>query len=66
MNPQERIETINKADEIVLFSKKIFSDKRSELLRKAALLYRKATLSILADLLEKEAADWDENSNYIS
>lgn len=33
--------------------------KRSDSLRKAARMYREATLSFLADLIEKEADDWD-------
>lgn len=65
MNPKERNEIISRADEILSFAKKIFSDKRSELLRKAANLYREATLGKMAEVLEKEAIDWEENSNHI-
>lgn len=65
MNPKERNEIISRADEILSFAKKIFSDKRSELLRKAAALYKEATLSRMAEILEKEAIEWEENSNHI-
>lgn len=65
MNPKERNEIISRADEILGFAKKIFSDKRSELLRKAATLYKEATLSKMAEILEKEAIEWEENSNHI-
>lgn len=59
MAPFVRRELIEKADELVRFSKTIFGEKRSEILRKAAKMYREATLSFMADLIEKEADDWD-------
>jgi DNA-binding transcriptional MerR regulator len=54
-----RIRTIKKADEVCEFARKIFNEKRSELLRKAAELYKQATLSYLAEKIEKEADDWE-------
>jgi hypothetical protein len=59
MAPFIRIELINKADELVKFARSIFNEKRSVTLRKAAKLYRDATLSFLAEIIEKEADDWD-------
>lgn len=59
MAPFVRREHIEKADELVRFARTLFDSKRSENLRKAARMYREATLSFLADLLEKEADDWD-------
>lgn len=59
MAPFIRIEVINKADELVKFARSIFDDKRSATLRKAAKLYKDATLSFLAEMIEKEADDWD-------
>lgn len=59
MAPFVRLELIQKADEIVKFARNIFTSKRTELLRKAAKIYREATLSFLAELIEKEADDWD-------
>jgi hypothetical protein len=59
MAPFIRIEVINKADELVKFARSIFDEKRSSNLRKAAKLYRDATLSFLAEIIEKEADDWD-------
>ena len=59
MAPFVRNELIGRADEIVKFSKTVFSQKRSELLRSAAKLYKEATLTLLAEKIEKEADDWD-------
>lgn len=59
MAPFVRREIIEKADELVRFARTIFNEKRSETLRKAAKMYRETTLSIMADLIEKEADDWD-------
>lgn len=59
MAPFVRRELIEKADELARFARTIFNEKRSETLRKAAGMYREATLSLLADLTEKEADDWD-------
>jgi hypothetical protein len=59
MAPFIRRELIEKADELVRFSNSVFSNKRVEILRKAAAMYREATLSVLADKTEKEADDWD-------
>jgi vacuolar-type H+-ATPase subunit E/Vma4 len=59
MAPFVRREHIEKADEIVRLARTLFDAKRSENLRKAAKMYREATLSFLAEMLEKEADDWD-------
>jgi hypothetical protein len=58
MAKQNRIQNINKADELVEFARKVFNNKRVELLKKAAQLYKKANLSLLAEKIEKEADDW--------
>ena len=59
MAPLVRRELIEKADELVKFAHAIFNSKRSETLRRAAKMYREATMSTLAKLIEKEADDWD-------
>lgn len=59
MAPLVRRELIEKADELVKFARAIFNSKRSETLRRAAKMYREATMSTLAKLIEKEADDWD-------
>lgn len=59
MAPFVRRELIEKADELARFARTIFNEKRSETLRKAAGMYKEATLSLLAELIEKEADDWD-------
>jgi vacuolar-type H+-ATPase subunit H len=59
MAPFVRREMIEKADELVRFARSVFNEKRSETLRKAAKLYRDATLSVLAEKIDKEADDWD-------
>lgn len=59
MAPFVRRELIEKADELVKFARSIFNEKRSQTLRKAAKMYKEATLSFLAELIEKEADDWD-------
>lgn len=59
MAPFVRRELIEKADELVRFARTLVDHKRGENLRRAAKMYREATLSFLADLIEKEADDWD-------
>jgi glutamate synthase domain-containing protein 2 len=59
MTELSRMQLIQKADEICEFARKIFNNKRSELLRKAAQFYKEATLSIMAEKVEKEADDWE-------
>lgn len=59
MAPFVRRELIEKADELVRFARTLFNSKRSETLRKAARMYREATLGFLAEMVEKEADDWD-------
>lgn len=59
MAPFVRRELIEKADELCRFARSIFNPKRIETLRKAAKMYREATLSVLADATEKEADDWE-------
>lgn len=58
MADSKRLELINKADEIVKFARKIFNDKRVDMLKKAAQLYKEATLSLMAEKLENEAEEW--------
>lgn len=59
MAPFVRRELIDKADELVRFARTILNSKRSETLRRAAKMYREATLGFLADMIDKEADDWD-------
>jgi len=59
MAPFVRRELIEKADELVRFARTIFDSRRSETLRKAARMYREATLTFLAEVIDKEADDWD-------
>ena len=59
MAPFVRRELIEKADEIVRLARSLFDSRRSENLRKAAAMYREATLTFLAEMVEKEADDWD-------
>lgn len=59
MSELSRMQLIQKADEICEFARKIYNNKRVELLRKAAGFYREATLSLLAEKVEKEASDWE-------
>ena len=59
MAPFVRRELIEKADELVKFARTIYSPKRSETLRRAAKMYRDSTLTFLAEMVEKEADDWD-------
>jgi hypothetical protein len=59
MAPFVRRELIEKADELVRFARTIFNEKRSETLRRAAFMYKDATLSVLSEMIEKEADDWD-------
>lgn len=63
-NSISRLELIYKADEIYKFSQSIFNEKRVDLLKKAAEYYRAATLSLLAEKVEKEAKDWEDGLNY--
>lgn len=57
--PFVRNELIERADEIVRTARATTDSKRSEMLRKAAKIYREATLSLMAETVEKEADDWD-------
>ena len=59
MAPFVRRELIEKADEIVKLARTLFDSRRSDNLRKAAKMYREATLTFLADMVDKEADDWD-------
>ena len=59
MSELSRMQMIEKADEICEFARKIFNDKRAELLRKAAKYYKEATLSLMAEKVKKEADDWE-------
>ena len=59
MAPFVRKELIEKADELVNFARSMLDEKRSKMLRKAANLYKEATLSFLAEKVSKEADDWD-------
>jgi hypothetical protein len=59
MAPFVRKELIEKADELVNFARSMLDEKRSKMLRKAAKLYKEATLSFLAEKVSKEADDWD-------
>lgn len=61
MDLSERNNLISKADELVDFAHKIFNEKRSEMLRRAAELYKQATLSFYAEIIERQAKEWDEN-----
>ena len=63
-NDISRTELIYKAYEIYKFSQSIFNEKRIELLKKAADYYRAATLSLLAEKIEKESKDWEDGLNY--
>lgn len=59
MAPFVRRELIEKADELVRLARTLVDSRRGENLRKAARMYREATLSFLAAMVEKEADDWD-------
>lgn len=63
-NNISRTELIYKADEIYKFAQSIFNEKRIELLKKAADYYRAATLSLLAEKIEKESKDWEDGLDY--
>lgn len=54
-----RMQIIKKADDLCEFARKIYNEKRVELLRKASELYKQATLSVLSDKIKKEADDWE-------
>ena len=58
MSKESRMQLISKADELCEFARKIFNEKRVEMLVKAAHLYKEATLSLMAEKIEKEASDW--------
>lgn len=58
MAKESRMQIISKADGLCEFARKIFNEKRVEMLIKAADLYREATLSLMAEKIEKEAYDW--------
>jgi hypothetical protein len=57
--PFVRNELIERADEIARTARATTDAKRSEMLRKAAKIYREATLGLMAEKVEKEADDWD-------
>lgn len=59
MAPFVRKEMIERGDELVRFARTVFDEKRLELLRKAADIYRKSTLGQLADMIEREANEWE-------
>lgn len=59
MAPFVRNELIERADELVRFARTVLDDKRGQLLRRAANLYKEATLGTMAEIISKEAEDWD-------
>lgn len=59
MAPFIRREMIERADQLVIFARTLFNEKRSESLRKAAKLYKEATLSHMSDIIMREADEWD-------
>jgi len=59
MAPFVRKELIERADEIVRVARTLLDSRRSENLRKAANIYREATLSVLARKIDNEADRWD-------
>ena len=59
MAPFVRKEVIERADQLVTFARTLFNEKRSESLRKAAKLYKDATLSRMSEMITREADDWD-------
>lgn len=59
MAPFVRNELIERADELARFARSVITDKRTELLRKAAEFYKQASLSLLSDITNKEADDWE-------
>jgi vacuolar-type H+-ATPase subunit E/Vma4 len=63
MAPFVRRELIEKADEIVRLARTISDRRRSATLRKAAEMYRQATLSLMAEIIEEEADDWDNSGS---
>lgn len=60
MAPFVRNELIERADELARFARTVFDEKRVELLRKAAELYRKASLSMFSEIVNREADEWEE------
>lgn len=65
MAPFIRNELIERADELVRFARTIFTEKRSEMLRKASKLYKDASMSQMSEIINSEADSWDEMSNDI-
>lgn len=59
MEKLSRMQMIQKADKMSEFSRKILNEKRTGLLRQAAQLYKDATLSLMAEAIEKEADNWE-------
>ena len=60
MAPFVRNELIERADELARFARTVVDGKRVELLRKAADLYRDASLSMLSEIVNREADEWEE------
>lgn len=54
-----RKELIERADGIVRIARSTSEKKRAEEFRRAARLYREATLGLLAEMLEEEADELD-------
>lgn len=65
MAPFVRNEIIERADELVRFARTVFTEKRTELLRKAAELYKSASMSLMSEIANKEADQWESMSNDI-
>lgn len=65
MAPFVRKELIERADELVRFARTVLDGKRVELLKRAAGLYKEATLGAMAEIIEQEAEDWVARSDGI-
>lgn len=65
MAPFVRNELIERGDELARFARTVFGEKRVELLRKAADIYKQATLGQLSEAVNKEADEWEAMSNDI-
>lgn len=65
MAPFVRNELIERADELVRFARTIFTEKRTEMLRKAANLYKDASMSQMSEITNQEADKWDSMSDDI-
>jgi len=63
MAPFVRRELIEKADETVRLARSMSDWRRSATLKKAAEMYRQATLSLMAEIIEEEADDWDNSES---